>query len=269
VSLFLSKQLSIALCPTAVAGIAYVGRWRPREIDRQEFYFEDRGLDNALTGLSEALKQWAKAGAMVRIAVSNRYVRTVLLPWAGARLTAQESLILAQQHFREHYGDMDGWDIRIDRNQDYATAAIAFAIPSQLVTEVERLCRHHKLICAGITPAAVISWNRHAFGHAAETLLHAVWEAERLCLVATQKINGTRQPVAIRLLDLATEAAPFESLQQTLKREILLQRLPTDTHTVIDGFGQLPSDRLGHVEVVMTNLDQSAAMEMAWAVRGR
>jgi hypothetical protein len=264
VLLFPNKRLSVAVSPTAVAGIAYAGRWHPQPIDHQAFYFEDNGIANTLAGLAEAFKSWTTPGSIVRIAISNRYMRSALMPWDGGRLGKQESIILAQQRFREYYGEMDDWTIRVDRDRGYGKEAIACAIPTVLLSEIERLCGEYKLICDGVIPSAIASLNRHIRINIPGALLYGVLEAEQLWLLAVQDTGRSYSPSSIRMLTIPVEPIPFTSLQATLERELLLQGLPPDTRVVLDGFGQLPEGRLGRIDVASSKYLNSVATEMAW-----
>lgn len=257
-SLFPSEHLSVAITPMAVAVVAYKGRWRPVRHDAHEVRFDADGLDNALAGLAHALGAWTKPGATVRFSISNAFVRTALLPWSGGKLSLEEEAVFARQCLTELYGDMNGWQIQLNCECQYGRPNLAFAMPVRLVEETMSLSRQHGLNCQGITPSAVHSWNRHGVASLAQDLLFSVVESGYALVMATHGVQESRTLVSARMMALSHGARVVED---TLRREVLLQGLEDETQCLCDAYGEI--GMAGSVRVVLPRIKESVAITMA------
>lgn len=259
-SLFPSEHLSVAITPTAVAVVAYRGRWRPVQYDAHETRFNEGGIDNALAGLAHALDVLAPRGATVHFSISNAFVRAALLPWSGGTLSVEEEATLAHQRFVELYGDMDGWQIQLNCERQYGQSCLAFAMPEPLVAEVLALSRQHELTCRGLRPNAVHSWNRHGNYSQASNLLFSVIDSGYGLLLATQGVGKLRTPVSVRTMALPSETT---ALEMVLHRELFLQGLKEGTSHLCDAFGALSQAQFDSVRVAPVRAKASVAMTMA------
>ena len=150
-SRFRSEPLALALVPGAV-GIVSGARAEQLPVVAQD------GWVAGLAALSDWLAADKPRAVRARMLVSARHTRLCLVPWPGRHLSAEQWQAWVRLHLETAYGDMQGWRIALDPGR-YGQPRLACALPVDLVTQWQGLCKRHRLADGLLQPYAIQAWN--------------------------------------------------------------------------------------------------------------
>jgi hypothetical protein len=180
------------------------------------------------------------------VALSDHFVRYLLVPWRTDLRDESEYEALARIRFKEVYGAVaDGWAVRLVPTR-FGAPYVACAMDLDLLEELRAAFSRHKLRLASVRPVFVASYNRWRKTHRAGDCWFAVYGAGRLSLcrveggawrsVRTEKSTG----------DLA------QSLQIAVEREAMGLGVDPEgaaLHLFAPGQPRLTSAGLGGMKV--------------------
>lgn len=165
------EQAAVWLAPSQVGLLLRRRGWRARP-ERHGQAVAPAGGDAAhaaLHALERLAAVAAPAQAHARIVLSNRFVRTALLPDGRALRGTAERQLAARELLRSIHGDaVDGWQVAVD-----GTAALgmpAVALDAGWLALLRQQARHAGLQASSVRPllalAAAQAWPRIAGRHA-------------------------------------------------------------------------------------------------------
>lgn len=228
---FRTERLIVALCPDEVAvrivggkDTASEGETRVRAIDAS---IGASRWQDALVALTDLLplvvrKSLFPTRKHASVILSDRFARYALLPWSPTIRSDVESEALAQACFESQYGDMTGWEIRIDHG-DYGAARLACAVESGLLAALQALMAGRRIDCPTVEPYFAACWNRWRNDVGSSDALFSV-QISGTAVIASRRADRWHS------VRLQGGLGDVEALSAALRREALLQ-----------GFTELPS----------------------------
>ncbi len=196
------EQAAVWLAPSQV-GLALQRRgWRRPVAHHQQAVDGPDGADAALRALAQLATTAAPRRAHARIVVSNRFVRTTLLPDARVLRGTAERRVAARELLRGVHGDtVDGWDLAVDGTAGPGMPAAA--LDTGWLQRLQQQALQAGLRAVSVRPllalAAAQAWPRLAGRHA--WLL--VTEADGALLARIDPAQGWQ----------SLRALPFDAMQ--------------------------------------------------------
>lgn len=160
----LRDVVGVAVTPEHVTGVRISRGWRRRVADQQRVAC-DSAVDEppwkrAISALQMLLPALASRPAKATVALSNRFVRYVLVPWNDQLTNLQEEAAFARHCFREVYGDAaQSWEVRVSPAA-VGQPRIASAVDRELLSAVRELFTGSALRLWSIQPHLMAAYNR-------------------------------------------------------------------------------------------------------------
>lgn len=112
--------------------------------------------------LEEASAAGLPARTPVHVALSNHFVRFLVVPWRDGVPGRAEREALARHAFHERYGDAaDAWAVRLG-TAAYGRAALACATDRSLIEALRSACAARRLVLASAQPLLTVALDAHA-----------------------------------------------------------------------------------------------------------
>lgn len=121
----------------------------------------------AWSGAVAALAGWIDArvwrrGTTVHVALSNHFVRLLVVPWSDALTSASERQALAVRAFEARYGDdADAWSVRLGACR-YGEPALACAVDESLRAALQATCADRGMRLATLQPLLGVACEAHS-----------------------------------------------------------------------------------------------------------
>ena len=156
------KQVRFVLCRDRLVMLQLAGGARAQVIAKHTYPYtgSETGWQPILALLRGVLQaqEWEKA--QVTVILSNHFVRFLDMPWSETLLSRQEKLALVQLRFAEVYGDASAqWTFRLGEGTAYGAAAIACALPTELLEHIEALFKSTPLRLHSVQPYLMTAFN--------------------------------------------------------------------------------------------------------------
>jgi hypothetical protein len=139
--------------------------------------------DGAIAALRTEAAQWSRDNAIVRVVLSNHFVRYALAPWRADIHGSGEELALARHHFARVHGEAcRQWDIRLSPAPG-GGARIASAVDTALIEALRAIFpRGQRARLASVQPLLMSAVNSGGARLTREGAWLIVAEARRTCL---------------------------------------------------------------------------------------
>jgi hypothetical protein len=157
------RQLRIAIHPDRVC-IGRVASERQVEVTGARVIDVKRGQwpwDAPLAALRKEIFDFSGRDVMVKVSLSNHFVRYALVPWRDRVAGPAEQVAFAQHCFKNLFGAPAAhWDIRVS-DGGYGRNALASAVDREWMVGLDRIFAEHRLKRISIQPWFMTACNRY------------------------------------------------------------------------------------------------------------
>ncbi len=164
----LRDHLLISLAPGELSWVRLSGALKPKARDKCVVTIENvhgaRSWDGAVSALREEAMKWHSDRLLVRIVLSNHFVRYTLVPHSQGINGDKEELALAKFHFSKVHGEtVQDWDIRLSPAYYSGGARLACAIDIALIETLRQIFpRDRRQQLASVQPLLMSAFNSSA-----------------------------------------------------------------------------------------------------------
>jgi hypothetical protein len=155
-------EIGVYMAPHKLALTRLARGLRPKTVASSNWASE-RAEDNhwsAALGALEALlakSEWQ--GAIVRIVLSDHWVRYAMVPYAAALSSTSERLTHARHVLTDIYGEIVGeWTVTVANGRP-GVPQVVCAVPTALIAELRAMLVRHKLPLKSLQPQLVSAYN--------------------------------------------------------------------------------------------------------------
>lgn len=121
----------------------------------------DEAWRPALSTLDDALRRAEVSGRMLRVAISDHFVRYTLIPWSAELVANSERLAFSQLSMREVFGPAaDGWALCLG-DQPAGRPFFCAGIDASLLHDLRDLAGKHRLRLRSVVPMLSARVQRH------------------------------------------------------------------------------------------------------------
>lgn len=180
------EQLLIALGPDELSWIKLGGALHKQVTDKRTVQIDgaesDHAWDGAIAALRSVAQEQARNRLVVRIVLSNHFVRYLLIPPSNEIASHEEELALARFHFARVHGDASQeWDIRMHHSRAGGTR-LACAVDGGVINALQQTFPDAHLRLASVQPMLMAVVNQRQDIPDREAWVLMV-EARRTCLL--------------------------------------------------------------------------------------
>jgi hypothetical protein len=164
VSLLSRERLLISLTPDELSWVRLSGLFS-REVSAKhtvtvEHDYNVRRNDGVIAALLSETTQWEQDNVVVRIVLSNDFVRYLIVPHNDSVSGSEEEQAFARFHFAKVHGEISrGWDIRLSRT--FGGTRLACAVDSALIAALQQsFPRDRRPQLASVQPLLMAVFNK-------------------------------------------------------------------------------------------------------------
>jgi hypothetical protein len=156
--------VGVAITPDHVTAVTVARGWRRRVKDQQRVSCDsapaERNWKSAIGALQMLLPAIDSRSGSVTVALSNRFVRYVIVPWQDQLAGADMEAAFARHCFRQVYGAAaDAWEIRVSSTPP-GHPRIASAVDAELIRELREAFAGSGLKIRSIQPYLMAAYNK-------------------------------------------------------------------------------------------------------------
>ena len=250
-SLLSLESLRVSLAPDRVDVVSLRRGWRRAE----SFAFQSAACEvndpatpwrPAIESLAAVMPEAKFRARVAHVALSDHFVRYLLVPWRTDLRDQTEFEALARIRFREVYGAAaDGWAIKLVPTR-FGASYVACAVDREFLSELRAVFARHKLRLASVRPVFVASYNRWRRAHRAGDCWFAVCGAGHMSLCRIE--GGVWRSVRTE----KSSVGLAQSLQFAVEREAMGLGVDPEgatLHVFAPGLPRLASGSLGGMKV--------------------